>query len=315
MRAAAWRSLAGPSLMTVLKDCRADGLAVIQSQLARGRAAAALTRSALAHPQQWVQQGFVSAAQLDELRAGVTRSAAHGAKLEAALCVAALPTRAAERDAARAHATAASQALQQADWRLAQKAQKAQSVPVAGVVSETCFRIGEGVAAGAPVLALQPAGAVKLRIFVAQAELPTGVAGQAEAVSCDACGAPLTARIGHIASQTEHRPPVTYGDSQRARLVFMAAAWPERLRGNRMHPRKPPKQSQSRRKAELGLGPNEHLQRRVGLFWGLTRRAGVAKGPARPCIACPDVSPGCAPRGARGPWPPRRGCIRLPLSL
>ena len=45
-----------------------------------------------------------------------------------------------------------------------------------------------------------------------------------------------------------------------------------------MHPRKPPKQSQSRRKAELGLGPNEHLQRRVGLFWGLTRRAGVAKG-------------------------------------
>ena len=68
-----------------------------------------------------------------------------------------------------------------------------------------------------------------------------------------------------------------------------------------MHPRKPPKQSQSRRKAELGLGPNEHLQRRVGLFWGLTRRAGVAKGPARPCIACPDVSPGL--RAARGEGP------------
>ena len=40
----------------------------------------------------------------------------------------------------------------------------------------------------------------------------------------------------------------------------------ESVRGNPMHPRKPPKQPQSRRKAELGLGPSEHLQRRVGLF-------------------------------------------------
>jgi len=40
-----------------------------------------------------------------------------------------------------------------------------------------------------------------------------------------------------------------------------------------MHPRETPKQAQSRRKAEPGWGPGEHLQRRVGLFWGLTLRA------------------------------------------
>ncbi len=45
-----------------------------------------------------------------------------------------------------------------------------------------------------------------------------------------------------------------------------------------MHPRETPKQVQSRRKAQPGLGPGEALQQRVGLFWGLTRRAGVAKG-------------------------------------
>ena len=45
-----------------------------------------------------------------------------------------------------------------------------------------------------------------------------------------------------------------------------------------MHPRETPKQAQSRRKAQPGLGPGEALQQRVGLFRGLTRRAGVPKG-------------------------------------
>ena len=45
-----------------------------------------------------------------------------------------------------------------------------------------------------------------------------------------------------------------------------------------MHPRETPKQAQSRRKAQPGLAPGNALQRRVGLFWGLTRRAGVPRG-------------------------------------
>lgn len=65
---------------------------------------------------------------------------------------------------------------------------------MAGQVSGTYFRVGEWVAAGAPVLALLPAGAVKLRFFVAEAELPTLAAGQALSVHCDGCGAPLAAR-------------------------------------------------------------------------------------------------------------------------
>jgi len=42
-----------------------------------------------------------------------------------------------------------------------------------------------------------------------------------------------------------------------------------------MHPREAPKQAQSRRKAQPGWWPGEHLQRRVGLLWGLTLGAGV----------------------------------------
>lgn len=55
-----------------------------------------------------------------------------------------------------------------------------------------------------------------------------------------------------------------------------------------MHPRKPPNQTQARRKAELGLSPSPHLQRRMGFIRGLIRRAGVSEGAggARPA-SCP----------------------------
>ena len=45
-----------------------------------------------------------------------------------------------------------------------------------------------------------------------------------------------------------------------------------------MHPRESPKRVQSRRKTQPGLAPGKALQQPVGRFWGLTRRAGVAKG-------------------------------------
>ena len=40
-----------------------------------------------------------------------------------------------------------------------------------------------------------------------------------------------------------------------------------------------------------GLGPGEASQRRVGPFWGPTRRAGVPKGAARRCNACAGGQP------------------------
>ena len=120
----------------------------------------------------------------------------------------------------------------------------------------------------------------------------------------------------------------------------------ESVRGSRVHPREVPDRAQSRRKAEPGwrcaaavrathsaatpvvalrlhaaragrlrATPGEHLQRRVGPIWDLTLRAGAPKSAGRCCAACPGMSLGCAPRLPQRPWPPRRGCIRLPLTL
>ena len=215
---------------------RADELAVTRAQLAQARAQAALARSDLARQQQLVQQGFVSAARLDDAQTAATQAAARVAELDAALRVAELPSRPAEREAAHAAAGAASQALAQSQWRLAQKAQTA---PVAALVSETYFRVGEWVPAGAPVLALLPAGAVKARFFVAETEVGALAPGQAVSIQCDGCGAPLAGRIRHIASQAEYTPPVIYSNAQRSRLVFMVEAWPEPADAGRLKPGQP----------------------------------------------------------------------------
>ena len=215
---------------------RTDELSVVRAQLAQARAQAALARSELARQQQLVAQGFVSPARLDDLQAGVAQSAGRVGELEAALRVADLPGRPAERDAARANAAAASQALAQSQWRLAQKSQRA---PVAALVSDTYFRVGEWVPAGVPVLALLPAGAAKARFFVAEREVGALAVGQAVTLHCDGCGAPLAARISRIAAQAEYTPPVIYSSTQRSRLVFMVEARPEPADAARLKPGQP----------------------------------------------------------------------------
>lgn len=215
---------------------RADELAVTRAQLAQARAQAGLARSELARQQQLLQQGFVSAARIDDASAAVAQTAARVAELEAALRVAELPARPAEREAAQASASAAAQALAQSQWRVAQKMQTA---PVAALVADTYYRAGEWVPAGAPVLALLPAGAVKARFFVSEAEVGALAPGQAVTIHCDGCGKPLAGRISRIASQAEYTPPVLYANTQRARLVFMVEARPEPADAARLKPGQP----------------------------------------------------------------------------
>ena len=83
------------------------------------------------------------------------------------------------------------------------------------------------------------------------------------------------------------------------------------LRGclrNEWHPRETPKRAQSRRKAQAGRGPDEHLQRPVGPFWGLTVRAGRPRVPGGVAPLARATSPGRTTRLPQRPGPLRRGC-------
>ena len=99
---------------------------------------------------------------------------------------------------------------------------------VGGTVQQIYFRPGEMVPAGRPVLSLLPPGNIKVRFYVPEAVLPTVAYGDEINVTCDGCASGLTARVSFIAKQSEFTPPVIYSLEERAKLVFLIEALPEK---------------------------------------------------------------------------------------
>jgi HlyD family secretion protein len=84
------------------------------------------------------------------------------------------------------------------------------------------------VPADRPVLALLPPGNVKVRFFAPEAILPNIAYGDELRIGCDGCARDLTARVSFIARQSEFTPPVIYSLDERAKLVFLIEALPEK---------------------------------------------------------------------------------------
>jgi HlyD family secretion protein len=95
-------------------------------------------------------------------------------------------------------------------------------------VQQIYFRPGEMVPAGRPVVALLPPANVKLRFFVPEGVLPKVALDETVRVACDGCAADLTARVSFIARTAEFTPPVIYSLEERAKLVFLVEARPQR---------------------------------------------------------------------------------------
>src|SRR6266567_5272980 len=100
--------------------------------------------------------------------------------------------------------------------------------PVSGTVQAVYYRPGEMVPTGRPVVSLLPPGNIKVRFFVPQAVLPSIDYGDTIKVGCDGCPPDLTAHISFIAKQSEFTPPVIYSLEERAKLVFLVEALPDR---------------------------------------------------------------------------------------
>lgn len=100
--------------------------------------------------------------------------------------------------------------------------------PVGGTVQQVYYRPGEMVPADRPVLSLLPPGNVKVRFYVPESVLPRIAYGDEVRVNCDGCAGDLLARVSFIAGQSEFTPPVIYSLDERAKLVFLIEALPER---------------------------------------------------------------------------------------
>ena len=100
--------------------------------------------------------------------------------------------------------------------------------PVDGTVQQIYFRPGEMVPAGRPVLALLPPGNVKVRFYLPESMLPRIAYGDEIKINCDGCADDLTAKVSFIARQAEFTPPVIYSVEERAKLVFLIEALPNK---------------------------------------------------------------------------------------
>ena len=77
-------------------------------------------------------------------------------------------------------------------------------------------------------MSLLPPGNIKVRFFVPEPVLPSIDYGDTVKVRCDGCAAALTAHISFVAKQSEFTPPVIYSLEERAKLVFLVEALPDK---------------------------------------------------------------------------------------
>lgn len=209
-------------------------LTALEQQVLQSDAALAASTSALQRQAQLVDQGFVSAARLDELRAARDRDAARVRELHAQMALARQASRRDEIQAAAADTRAAQADAALAGWR---QGQTLRSAPRAGQVFDVVHRPGEVVAAGSPVVSLMPDGALKVLFFVPEQRLPGAAVGATVRIGCDGCAPDQRARIRWVSPQAEYTPPVLYGNEARAKLVFRVEAEP--LPGAVLHPGQP----------------------------------------------------------------------------
>jgi HlyD family secretion protein len=223
-------------LENLRKAKRPTEIEAARAELDQAEAALKLAEANLKRQEELFSAKFISRERLDDARTAVARERARVAEMRAQLATANLPARADEIRAAEAEVAAARAALEQADWRLGQKAQRA---PQDALVQDTLYVPGEWVPAGAPVVSLLPPGNIKVRFFVPESRLGAVRAGQPVELACDGCGGPIAGTVTYIAPQAEFTPPVIYSRERREKLVFLVEARPAAAEATRLHPGQP----------------------------------------------------------------------------
>jgi HlyD family secretion protein len=209
------------SLDNLQTGSRSEEIDVIRASLMKAEADLALAQQNLKRSEELFAQGLIPAAQLDQARATAQAAGAAVEQLKAQLKVAELPARDAQQIAAEATLAAATADAANAKAMLDNRTIRA---PDAGRVERLFFSAGEVANAGAPVVSLAGAGALKIKFYLSETDRQDFALGQRVAVTCDGCAEDLTATIDHFASDPQFTPPIIYSRDERHRLVFMTEA-------------------------------------------------------------------------------------------
>ena len=200
---------------------RAAEIDVIRASLDKAEADLVLARSQSERSDALLAENLVPQAKADQDSATLKSAAAQVAQLDAQLRVAELPARDPQRIGAEASLLVAQANADKARVDLADRTIVA---PVAARVERVFFAPGEIVGTGTPVVALLPAGALKVKFYLPETDRPSFTLGQRLQVRCDGCAAGLTATVSYFASDPQFTPPVIYSRDERNRLTFLVEA-------------------------------------------------------------------------------------------
>lgn len=202
---------------------RPEEIRVIEAALASAQAQLAEQERTAARLETLVARGAATETQREDAQTAVAVARAKVAEIDANLAVAQLPARAAEIAAAEAAVRIGQADLDKALWVLEKRTLRA---PASGVVSDILRLPGELAGPSAPVLSMLPDGAVKLRLYVPEAQVSAIQPGTGLLVTCDGCPAGLRATVSYVADGPEFTPPVLYSLQNRQKLVYLVEARP-----------------------------------------------------------------------------------------
>jgi len=204
---------------------RPPEIATLEANLQAALASQRLARTRLNQQESLARAKFVSQAALDEARSAFEQASAQvEANRQQLATYRSTLGRQSEVRGAEADLQAAAALAEQKRWVVERKAVNA---PAAGEVSDTYYRPGEWVPAGAAVASLLPDARRRLRFYVPETNLAVLKPGLKVEAGCDVCTKPIRATIDFIAAQAEYTPPVIYSRGSREKLVFRVEAVPD----------------------------------------------------------------------------------------
>lgn len=204
---------------------RPEEIEILRASERRAAAALDLSRIELARQKDLTEKKVGSQAALDTAQHVFDQNQATLDEIRRRIDVGNMAARDAQVAAAERAVEAAQASLASAKVRLDRRRFGS---PGEGTVETVYFRPGEMVPAGRPVVSILPPELIKVRFFVPEPALPQFRLGATVSVTCDGCAESIAATVSFIASTAEYTPPVIYSLDERAKLVFMMEARPDR---------------------------------------------------------------------------------------
>lgn len=229
-------SVAQSTLNDYNKGLRPQELDVIEAQLSQALANAKNAQEQLTRNTLLYQSNAVSKEQFDNSTTLAKSNEGKVKELRDSLSVAKLSKRSDQILAQEAHIKELKSAINQAQWKLNEKALKSRGN---ALVFDTLYREGEWVPSGGIVIRLLPPENIKIRFFVPQAIAEKLAINQKAIIISRADGKKLSARITYISTEAEYTPPVIYSNETKDKLTYMIEAYPNVTDASLLHPGQP----------------------------------------------------------------------------